>query len=126
MEFHAGSPTNDPVTGEPFYESEAYFNVSTEGQEAASGLDVAKRLAEKLKASDAVRSCTNSYTQRGRLVIQIQANEDGFNYRFGGSLGATPAGRCIAARLQEIGASLEVPRPLRGAVFTTELASPPE
>jgi hypothetical protein len=126
MQFHGGSPTNDPVTGEPFYESEAYFNVSTEPQEPASGMDLAKQLVEKLKASDAVRSCTNGYGHRGWLVIQIHANEDGFNYRFGGTLGATPAGHCIAARLREIGASLEVPRPLIGAVLTSELASPPE
>jgi|GEM_PF-3712677 len=51
MSFHSGTPTNDPITGEAFFEENAYVRLADEGEDRLAGLEVAKQLvASKLAA----------------------------------------------------------------------------
>ena len=125
MSFHSGTPTNDPITGEAFFEENAYVRLADEGEDRLAGLEVAKQLVEQFRASDAIRACTDDYQQKGTLEAQIVVSENGFSYRFGGTLGATPAGRCIADRLRAMGLTMKIPHQASGVAYPV-FRSPPE
>ena len=125
MSFHSGSPTNDPITGEAFFEEDAYVRLADEGEDRLAGLEVAKQLMEQFRASDAIRACTNGFQQKGTLEAQIEVSENGFSYRFGGTLGATPAGRCLADRLRAMGLTMKIPPKASGVAYRL-FTSPPE
>jgi len=121
----SGTPTNDPITGEAFFEENAYVRLADEGEDRLAGLEVAKQLVEQFRASDAIRACTDDYQQKGTLEAQIVVSENGFSYRFGGTLGATPAGRCIADRLRAMGLTMKIPHQASGVAYPV-FRSPPE
>jgi hypothetical protein len=127
MSFHAGAPTNDPLTGEALFEEEAYVSLGPEQEDTRSGLDIGRQLVERFRSSDAVRACTNGFRISGTLEARIDVEEAGrFSYRFGGTLGATPAGRCIAERLQEMASTVALPQLAQGGVVFATFRSPPE
>jgi hypothetical protein len=127
MSFQSGAPTNDPITGQALFEEEAYVRLGPEHEDTRSGLDIGRQLVERFRSSDAVRACTNGFQIAGTLDARIVVEEAGrFSYRFGGTLGTTPAGRCIAERLQEMASMVVLPNlPQGGMVFAT-FRSPPD
>jgi hypothetical protein len=126
MSFQSGAPTNDPITGQALFEEEAYVRLEPEHEDTRSGLDIGRQLVERFRSSDAVRACTNGFQISGTLEARIDVEEAGrFSYRFGGSLGTTPAGRCIAERLQEMASTVALPKLTQGGVVFATFRSPP-
>jgi hypothetical protein len=126
MGFSGGGPTYDPISGQAFDEQEIYVRVADEGEDMLARLNVARQLAEQFRASDSIRACTNNFQEKGTLEALISVSENGFDYRFGGTLGATPGGRCIAERLREMGSSIKIPEKTRSASAYQVFRSPPE
>jgi hypothetical protein len=127
MSFQSGAPTNDPITGQALFEEEAYVRLGPEQEDTRSGLDIGRQLVERFRSSDAVRACTNGFQISGTLEVRIEVEEAGrFSYRFGGTLGTTPAGRCIAERLQEMASTVALPKLVQGGVVFATFRSPPE
>ncbi len=127
MSFQSGAPTNDPITGEALFEEEAYVRLGPEYEDARSGLDIGRELVERFRSSDAIRACTNGFQIAGTLDARIIVEEGGrFSYRFGGTLGTTPAGRCIAERLQEMASTVALPKLSQGGMVFATFRSPPD
>jgi hypothetical protein len=127
MSFQSGAPTNDPITGQALSEEEAYLRLGPEQEDTRSGLDIARQLVERFRSSDAVRACTNGFQISGTLEARIVLEEAGrFSYRFGGTLGTTPAGRCIAERLQEMASTVALPKLTQGGMVFATFRSPPQ
>ena len=85
------------------------------------------RLLESFKASSALSDCTNGYQTSGTFEVLASLGESGLSYRFSGTLADTPAGRCIADRLQAAGAMARLPPPpAREARAGARFRSPPE
>jgi hypothetical protein len=124
--FQAGAPTSDPITGEALFEDEAYVRLGPEHEDMRSGLEIGRQLVERFRSSDALRACTNGFQITGTLDARIVVEEAGrFSYRFGGTLGTTPAGRCIAERLQEMASAVALPEVTQGGVVFATFRSPP-
>lgn len=127
MSFQSGAPTNDTITGQALFEEEAYVRLGPEHEDTRSGLDIGRQLVDQFRSSDAVRACTNGFQIAGTLDARIVVEEAGrFSYRFGGTLGATPAGRCIAERLQEMASTVTLPELSQAGVVFATFRSPPD
>jgi hypothetical protein len=124
--FETGSP--DPKSAERLRpQLERILRMAEESENALSGLDTAKQLVDRFGSSGAVRACTNNFQITGTLDALVSVDEGGrFSYRFGGTLGATPAGKCIAERLQAMGGTEPVRKVTRGGVVFITFRSPPE
>ncbi len=114
-----------PDAGEKRKWDDAVFQLNPEDEAtAASALN---RLLESFKASSALSDCTNGYQTSGTFEVLASLGESGLSYRFVGTLVDTPAGRCIADRLQAAGAVARLPPPpAREARAGARFRSPPE
>jgi len=113
-----------PDAGEKRRWDEAVFQLNPEDQEMA--YRALNSLLESFKASSAVSDCTNGYQTRGSFEVLASLGESGLSYRFSGTLADTPAGRCIADRLQAAGATARLPPPPAQARAGARFRSPPE
>ena len=114
-----------PDAGEKRKWDDAVFQLNPEDEAMATR--ALNRLLESFKASSALPDCTNGYQTSGTFEVLALLGESGLSYRFGGTLVDTPAGRCIADRLQAAGAMARMPPPpAREARAMARFRSPPE
>ena len=114
-----------PDAGEKRKWDEAVFQLNPEDEVIATR--ALNRLLESFKASSALPDCTNGYQTSGTFEVLALLGESGLSYRFSGTLVDTPAGRCIADRLQAAGAMARLPQhPAREARAMARYRFPPE
>jgi hypothetical protein len=125
IQFVGSTPNQNPTTGETLTAGDAWLQIADEDEMKLS--EPLNRLLDSFKASSALADCTNDYQVKGALVARLELGESGLSYQYSGTLAPTPAGRCIAERLQAMGAASGLPsQSAKPVTSVARFRSPPE
>jgi hypothetical protein len=101
-----------------------YFELADD--EASNGADILRQVREAFDAAGGTSPCWTEHEQPGNVVVQLRlSNESGLSAHYGGDLGATPTGLCIATQLDAVMRDTSIPDDVTPALIEWELGFPP-